>query len=90
MPKGSANGGKWTQLLLNAASDIDAVHLMAYDAGNLQSTGFNVIESFNSYRALYDGPIYLGIEVPPEVNVILIRDKFEIILEIISPGVVTK
>jgi hypothetical protein len=51
---------------------------MAYDAGNLASTGCDPLESFNSQRGVWpNAAIALGAEVPPGAwggNVVFLSD----------------
>jgi chitinase len=61
-----------------AGQFLDLINIMAYDAGNLGSTGFDPLESFNSQRAVWpNAAIALGVEVPPEAwggNVVSLSD----------------
>lgn len=41
---------------------IDGINIMSYDAG----PSFDPIQSYKAYRAIFKGPINIGMEVPPE------------------------
>ena len=41
---------------------LDWINIMSYDAG----TSYDPIKAFKAYRSYYDGPLMLGVEVPPE------------------------
>lgn len=49
-------------LVRNLGALLSQINLMAYDAG----TYFDPREAFESYRAIYSGPIAMGLEVAPE------------------------
>jgi len=50
-----------------AGQSLDLVNIMAYDAGNKASTGFDPLESLRSQRLAFPAAaITLGVEVPPE------------------------
>lgn len=58
-------GGPWMGSMLNllrspVAAGIDAINVMAYDAG----TNFSVAQAAAAYRAAWAGPLLLGIAVP--------------------------
>jgi len=61
-----------------AGQSLDLINIMAYDAGNLGTTGFDPLESFNSQRAAWpNAAIALGVEVPPEAwggNIVTLSD----------------
>ncbi len=64
-PYGS-RAGMWVNPLKQIGNKFDAIFLMSYDAGNVSSTGYAPLDALKSYKAIYNGPIYLGVEVPPE------------------------
>ncbi|KAF6265045.1 glycoside hydrolase superfamily [Scenedesmus sp. NREL 46B-D3] len=50
-----------------AGQQLDLINVMSYDAGNMQSTGFNASESYMAHRAYWKTQaIALGVQVPPE------------------------
>ncbi|GGJ18646.1 Ig-like domain-containing protein [Deinococcus roseus] len=59
---GSPYGGTMYNLVKQQGSKLSHINLMSYDAG----TFFDPRESFESYRAIYAGPIAMGIEPAPE------------------------
>lgn len=56
----------WVNPLKQAGSKLDMLFLMSYDAGNASTTGYRPLDALKAYKDIYAGPIYLGIEVPPE------------------------
>lgn len=58
--------GLWVNPLRQVGNKFDSLFLMSYDAGNATSTGYQPLNALKAYKALYTGPIYLGVEVPPE------------------------
>jgi hypothetical protein len=47
-----------------AGQQLDLINVMSYDAGNIQSTGFNASESYMAYRAYWKTQaIALGVQV---------------------------
>lgn len=69
-----ANSGIWVNPLKNVGSKLDELFLMSYDAGVYTPTGttcssyacYDPSAALSAYKAIYSGPIYQGIEVPPE------------------------
>jgi chitinase len=50
-----------------AGQQLDLINIMAYDAGNKASTGFDWQQSYEAHRAVWATQgIALGVEVPPE------------------------
>lgn len=41
---------------------LDWVNIMAYDSGK----SYNVFEAFDTFRSIYKGPLYLGVELGPQ------------------------
>lgn len=67
----SGNFGLYINPLKAAGADFDAIYIMSYDAGGPKTpsgtpTGYDPRLAFDAYRALYKGPLMLGVEVPPE------------------------
>ena len=56
----------WVNPLKQVGSKFDMLFLMSYDAGNASTTGYKPLDALKAYKALYSGPVYLGVEVPPE------------------------
>lgn len=56
----------WVNPLKQVGSKFDMLFLMSYDAGNASTTGYRPLDALKAYKALYSGPVYLGVEVPPE------------------------
>ena len=63
---GGSKSALWVNPLKQVGNKLDEIYIMSYDAGNASSTGYNPISAFKAYKAIYTGPIYLGVEVPPE------------------------
>lgn len=61
-PKGDYTGMILPFFRSAAAKDIDFVNVMSYDASN----AYNPIEALAAYSNYFSGPIYMGVEVPPE------------------------
>jgi len=66
-----ANFGLYVNPLKEVGQDFDAVYIMSYDAGGPaapagNATGYDPKLAFDAYRAIYQGPLMLGVEVPPE------------------------
>ncbi|GGS01555.1 Ig-like domain-containing protein [Deinococcus sedimenti] len=59
---GSPFGGTMYRVVKDLASRIDRVNLMSYDGG----TYYDPREGYESYRAIYPGPIAMGLEIAPE------------------------
>lgn len=50
-----------------AGQQLDLINVMAYDAGNKASTGFDWSESYRAHRAVWPTQaIAIGVEIPPE------------------------
>lgn len=64
-PVGS-NSGIWINPLKQVGNKLNAIFLMSYDAGNASTTGYDPATALKAYISLYSGPVYQGIEVPPE------------------------
>jgi len=60
-----AKAALWVNPLKQVGNKFDMLFLMSYDAGKYFDS-YNPIDALKSYQALYSGPIYLGLEVPPE------------------------
>ena len=64
-----------------AGQSLDLINIMAYDAGNKASTGFDWSESYRAHRALWKTQaIAIGVEIPPEAwggNVIALPEVTE-------------
>ncbi|ANE48770.1 carbohydrate-binding protein [Paenibacillus swuensis] len=59
---GSPFGGTMYSLVKNHGGKIDMINLMSYDAGDY----YDPREGYESYRAIYNGPINMGMEIAPE------------------------
>lgn len=59
---GSPFGGTMYNLVKNQGSKINFINLMSYDAGDY----FDPRECYESYRAIYNGPLNMGMEIAPE------------------------
>lgn len=59
---GSPFGGTMYNLVKNQGSKISFINLMSYDAGDY----FDPRECYESYRAIYNGPLNMGMEIAPE------------------------
>ncbi|WP_369409098.1 cellulose binding domain-containing protein [Deinococcus arboris] len=59
---GSPFGGTMYRVVRDLGAKIDRVNLMSYDGG----TYYDPREGYESYRAIYGGPIAMGLEVAPE------------------------
>lgn len=70
-PSGSPFKG--TNLALaksGAGQQLDLINIMAYDAGNIQSTGFNASESYMAHRVYWrTQAVALGVQVRGQVMV---------------------
>ena len=74
-PVGS-NSGIWINPLKQVGTDFDYLFLMSYDAGVYTPTGttcpssaaacYDPQAALAAYQSLYSGPVFQGIEVPPE------------------------
>lgn len=64
-PLGSPYKGMMINPLIEAGDAIDMVLIMAYDADEGHS-GYSSKQAFDAYQNYYDGPLFLGIEIPPE------------------------
>ncbi|WIA42818.1 hypothetical protein OEZ86_008748 [Tetradesmus obliquus] len=64
-----------------AGQSLDLINIMAYDAGNTASTGFDWSESYRAHRAIWQSQaIAVGVEIPPEAwggNVITLPQVVE-------------
>jgi len=61
-PPTSLNTGMCIQGIRSHGHLLDWINIMAYDAG----TSFDPINAFKAYRKYYEGPLMIGVEVPPE------------------------
>lgn len=61
-PQGSPYTGVALRMLRSAGDALDQVHVMAYDAGD----AYDARVAYDAYRAVYAGPILMGVEVPPD------------------------
>jgi chitinase len=59
---GSPFGGTMYQVVKQQGSKISFINLMSYDGGEY----YDPREGYESYRAIYSGPINMGIEIAPE------------------------
>ncbi|MEN8907220.1 MAG: glycosyl hydrolase family 18 protein [Clostridiales bacterium] len=59
---GSPYGGTMYRVVKDHGDKIDHINLMSYDGGNY----YDPREGYESYRAIYNGPINMGMEVAPE------------------------
>jgi chitinase len=59
---GSPFGGTMYSLVKNHGTKINHINLMSYDAGDY----YDPREGYESYRAIYTGPINMGMEIAPE------------------------
>lgn len=59
---GSPFGGTMYRVVKDHGDKIDFINLMSYDAGDY----YDPREGYESYRAIYDGPINIGMEIAPE------------------------
>ena len=59
---GSPFGGTMYRVVKDLGAKIDRVNLMSYDGGEY----YDPREGYESYRAIYGGPIAMGLEVAPE------------------------
>lgn len=77
-PQGSPYMGIMINPIKKAGDKLDMVFIMSYDADEGRS-GYSPKQAFAAYHNYYDGPIFLGIEVPPEGwgNHVLTRRKAE-------------
>ncbi len=74
-PVGS-NSGLWINPLKQVGSKLTELYLMSYDAGTYTPTGtvcpsgtaacYDPSAALLAYKSIFNGPIYQGIEVPPE------------------------
>ena len=58
----SQNSGLWVNPLKNAGSKLNEIFIMSYDA----SPAFSPNDAFDAYKAIFNGGIHIGLEVPPE------------------------
>ena len=56
----------WVNPLKQVGAKFDMLFLMSYDAGNALTTGYRPLDALKAYKNIYSGPVYLGVEVPPE------------------------
>ncbi len=59
---GSPFGGVMYSVVKNLGSKINHINLMSYDGGEY----YDPREGYESYRAIYNGPINMGMEIAPE------------------------
>ena len=59
---GSPFGGTMYRVVKDHGDKIDFINLMSYDAGEY----YDPREGYESYRAIYNGPINMGMEIAPE------------------------
>lgn len=62
MQWGSPYGGTMYSLVKNHGEKLDFINLMSYDGGIY----YDPREGYESYRAIYDGPINVGLQIAPE------------------------
>ena len=67
-PQGSAYTGVNLAMAKSAAGQtLDLINIMAYDAGNIATTGFDYAESYRAHRVWWmTQAIAIGVEIPPE------------------------
>ena len=68
----SPNFGLYVNPLKEIGTDLDAIYIQSFNAGGVASPGgnptaFDPRMTFDAYRALYKGPLMIGVAVPPEV-----------------------
>jgi hypothetical protein len=65
-PNGNGDGYKGMNIkgIVAKGHLLDAIHIMAYDAGDI--TSFDPLASYTSYRMYYKGPLLLGFELGPQ------------------------
>lgn len=63
-PSGSSYKGVNAPGIQSHGNQLDFITIMSYDAGSYDN--YNPIDSFNSYRDIYKGPLLLGFQPPPE------------------------
>ncbi|MDY7229089.1 carbohydrate-binding protein [Hyalangium rubrum] len=59
---GSPFGGTMYNVVKNHGSKLHHINLMSYDGGDY----YDPREGYESYRAIYNGPIAMGLEIAPE------------------------
>ncbi|UXY13690.1 glycosyl hydrolase family 18 protein [Chitiniphilus purpureus] len=59
---GSPFGGTMYRVVKDHGSKIDFINLMSYDGGEY----YDPREGYESYKAIYNGPINMGMEIAPE------------------------
>ncbi|HEX2926947.1 MAG TPA: hypothetical protein VHP38_11955, partial [Ruminiclostridium sp.] len=59
---GSPYGGTMYRVVKDCGDKISHINLMSYDAGDY----YDPREGYESYRAIYNGPINMGMEIAPE------------------------
>jgi chitinase len=67
-PFGSAYmGGNLALAKSTAGQSLDLINIMAYDAGNIATTGFDYAESYRAHKVWWrTQAIAIGVEIPPE------------------------
>jgi len=58
----SGYAGMWVNPLAASGNKLDEIFIMSYDA----SPAYSQTSGFDSYNAIFNGTIHLGLEVPPE------------------------
>lgn len=71
-----ANSGIWVNPLKQVGNKFNEIYLMSYDAGVYTPTGtkcptgtaacYDPSAALLAYKSIFNGPVYQGIEVPPE------------------------
>lgn len=61
-----SNFGMYTTPLEQVGSLFDRIYIMAYDAGNKATTGYDFRTAYAAYRKLYKGRLVIGVESCPE------------------------
>lgn len=61
-----SNFGMYVNPLKQAGQLFDRIYIMAYDAGNKSTTGYDWRTAYAAYRKLYAGKLIVGVESCPE------------------------
>lgn len=64
----------WVSPLKEVGEYLDFINVMSYDAGvykfndtrNSKEDGYNPLEAYKAFKAIYKGKINMGIQIPPE------------------------
>lgn len=61
-----SNFGMYRNPLKEVGNLFDRIYIMAYDAGNKSTTGYDFRTAYEAYRSLYKGRLVIGVESCPE------------------------